>query len=514
MAKHKKQILYGIASNYLEYIISILLAILVSPLVLKYAGQETMGAYAILIQIIAYVGLIDLGFGYSTSRFLAQSNATTQDKSGFTQTLNIFRSVATIQNLIIALIFLCISIFVPRLFGFSDIIGKNVQYALWILAGWRVFSGPFGVYNGVLYATNNMYLANLISIIANMLRLVLSILFTFNNLALVGLTLAQVISQLFNIAGTLYFSNKIIGYQKFILNLKIDHRMKEIFSYSIYGFLIMIATRLIFSSDNLVIGYLFGPIAVSIYYLTAQPGIVLYQFVLRISDNFFPSITEYFVKKDLITLRKIYSRIFRFSIVLMIPISYGIIFFTKIIISFWVGSGQYLPQPMSLWFGLFAFNVILNHISGTFIKAHGRYMKHTSIVYFIEGALNFILSIILGRLLGIHAVMLASLIASYTSLVFGLIIINKILAFDFYCIKGFYLKVSFCGFILFVSHLGLSIFTIEYNMFLFLILGGVNIIMYFIFTYFLVLQSDEKKIFQEMLIKLKARSRIKLTIAS
>lgn len=502
MVKRKKKIVYGIATNYLQYFFNILLGILLSPLVLKYAGQETMGAYAILMQIIAYVGLIDLGFGYSATRFLAQSNALEKNKADFFHTINIFRSVSTAQNIVMAVIFFFISLIAAKLFGFSANIGKDLKYAFWLLALWRVISGPFGIYNGVLYATNNMYVANLIALFTNFLKLVLSIIFTYYNFALIGLILAQIISQFINIFSVFYFSNKIIGYQKFVFNLKINKRIKEIFSYSIYGFLVMIATRLIFSTDNIVVGYLFGPVAVSLYYLTAQPGNLLYQFVLRISDNFFPSINEYFVKNNLVALRQTYFRLVKISIILMIPVSYGIIFFTKSIVSFWVGSQQYLPQPMSLWFGLFVFSVVLNHISGTFIKAHGTYMKHISFVYFVEGGVNLVLSIILAKSLGIHAIMLASLIASFTTLAYGFRIMTKILNFHFRVFNKYIVKFVLCIIVLLGFHFGAPELFIQSNSLYPFIIGGINIIIYFLFILFFVLTSDEKKQLKKMILKL------------
>ncbi len=52
----------GAVTSFLQYGLQIVLQIALAPLVLRAAGQETLGAYVSLMQAIGYLALVDFGF--------------------------------------------------------------------------------------------------------------------------------------------------------------------------------------------------------------------------------------------------------------------------------------------------------------------------------------------------------------------------------------------------------------------------------------------------------------------
>jgi O-antigen/teichoic acid export membrane protein len=409
MENNKKTIGFGILTNYFQYILSILLGIILSPLVLKYAGQETMGAYAILLQVISYISLIELGIGFSASRFLSQSFAIGKDE--FVSTSNMYRSVAILQNTVMAVLFVILSIYIQELFHFSDKLAGEMKIGLWILASWTFVSSPWTFYSGILYTTNYMSAQNLIDALTNTLKILLAILFVIRGWSIIGLIASQVISQLFGLFAKWYYSNKKNGKIKFQFSLAITDKFKEILVFSFNSFLITIAIKLVFSTDNIVIGYLYGPVAVSIYYLTFQPGNMLNQFILRITDNFTPSVNIWYANGEYDKLKSTFFFLFRITFFFTVLMMWGIVFCTEPIITLWVGKANYLAQPMSLWCGLFAASIVLGHVPNAFVMADGR-IKMLSYFALFEGLLNLTLSFILGKIMGTHAIMLATLIAN------------------------------------------------------------------------------------------------------
>ena len=65
----------GLAASLLQYGLQIALQAILMPVVLRRAGQEALGVYAVVLQIVGYLALTDLGFGAATSRSLAQAHA-------------------------------------------------------------------------------------------------------------------------------------------------------------------------------------------------------------------------------------------------------------------------------------------------------------------------------------------------------------------------------------------------------------------------------------------------------
>lgn len=499
----KKKIFYGIFTNYIQTIIGIALGLLLSPLVLKLAGRETMGAYAIFLQIIGYVSLVDLGFGYSAGRYLVQAHALGQEE--FKKTASIFKTVATIQNCIMAFVFFILGFFTVNLFGFSAEIINDVKISFLVLSIWTFVSGYLNIYNAALYATNDMAIVNIIAIITNFTRLLLSFFFVFMHLALLGLILSQIVSQILTTILSMIYFKKRHGYLHLDFFLKFDDHLRGIFSYSIYGFLIMIATKLIFSTDNIVIGYLFGAISVSIYYLTAQPSIMLYNLILKIPDNFFPTISKYFAIEDYVSLQKLYLKLIKYSSIIMIPVSYGIIFFTKDVVNLWVGPEQYLAQPMAIWCGLVAFNIVFNHISGSIIKAEGNNMRKASIIYFFEGIINLVLSLFFAKLFGLHGVMLGTLLASFVSLIWMFSITLKILRLKSVLILQSAVKLLLPLFCLLLTHFFMTyIVSVNTNIICSLLAKSItSLFVYFTIIYMVYLNEKEKLFLKNKFIFLK-----------
>ena len=415
MNTKNKTIGLGILTNYLQYILSILLGLILSPLVLKYAGQETMGGYTILLQAISYVALIDLGVGYSSSRFVSQSYALGQDE--FVKTCNMYRSIAILQNSAMAILFILLSFFIQNIFDFSIKLAYEMQISLWLLAIWTFISSPWSFYSGILYSTNYLSTQNIIEGIVNLIKLLLAILFVILGWSIIGLIAAQIISQFLGLFVKWYYTTKRVGKIKFGFSLKLHDKFKEILAFSFNSFFITIAIKLVFSTDSLLIGYLYGPIAVSIYYLTFQPGSMLNQFVLKITDNLTPSVNMWYVNGEMDKLKSSFFILFRVSFFFIVLMLWGIVFCTETIINLWVGSANYLAQPMPLWCGLFLSFVALAHIPNHYVMAAGR-IKTLSYFALFEGVLNLTLSLILGKALGSHAVMLSSLIANIPTTIY------------------------------------------------------------------------------------------------
>jgi O-antigen/teichoic acid export membrane protein len=415
MQKNKKTIVFGIFTNYFQYVLNILLGIFLSPLVLKYAGQETMGAYAILLQVISYVGLVDLGIGFSASRFISQSYAVSYEE--FEKTSNMFRSVGIIQNMIMATLFIILSLFIQDIFHFSNHLTFQMKIGLWCLATWTVISSPWSMYTGVLYTLNHLAQQNIIDAITNFVKIILAIVFVILGWSIIGLIASQIISSFIGFILKYIYTNRKIGKIKFSFSLKLNAKFKEILFFSFKGFLITIAIKLVFSTDNLIVGSLFGPVAVSIYYLTFQPGNMLNQFILKITDNFTPSINMWYAKREMDKLRTSFLYLFRITFFLTVLMIWGIVFCTESIINLWVGKENYLAQPMALWCGLLAGSIVLGHVPNAFVMAVGK-IKTLSYFALFEGFLNLSLSLVLGKTIGMHGIMLATLIANIPSCIY------------------------------------------------------------------------------------------------
>ena len=63
----------GFVASVIQYCTQALLQVLLAPIVLRVAGQETLGAYAAIMQTLGILYLFDVVGDWSLERFLAQS---------------------------------------------------------------------------------------------------------------------------------------------------------------------------------------------------------------------------------------------------------------------------------------------------------------------------------------------------------------------------------------------------------------------------------------------------------
>lgn len=407
----KSRVVKGTLTSFIQYGLQILLQAALLPLILRVAGQETLGAYAILIQAIGYLSLVDLGFSAATSRYLAQAYGYDDEGLRFSQVISTFRTFSLCSNVVFAVLCLLLSIWIGPLLSLSIGIKFQAQLGLYFLAGWAVLRTPLAVYLPGLIATQNLVAANLVAILGNAGRLVLSLGLVVAGLGLVGLILANILAEL--LAG--FFSRRLFlnNHPGILLSWRIKDRdlFRGMFHFGVQALLINIAVRLVFQTDNLVVGYLYGAVAASIYYATQMPATILYQGVIRLTDNATPAINELYARNMTESLRHSFLQLARYNLILILPVAIGLLFFCRPLIGLWVGHEQFGGNMMVIALALFAIIVTNAHVCNAFIMATGQ-IRILSILALVEGMMNLFLSIILAYYIGLAGVMWGTVIAN------------------------------------------------------------------------------------------------------
>ena len=65
------QIKYGVVLSYTSLAINNIVAILYTPILLRYLGQSEYGLYSLVTSVIAYLTVLDLGLGNTIVRYSA-----------------------------------------------------------------------------------------------------------------------------------------------------------------------------------------------------------------------------------------------------------------------------------------------------------------------------------------------------------------------------------------------------------------------------------------------------------
>ena len=414
MTTRTSRAISGTLTSFVEFGLRIGLQAVLAPLVLHVAGQETLGAYGVLMQAIGYLALVDLGFGVALSRYMAQAFGYDDQKERFSAIFTTGRTFYLASNCVVALFAFILSIYVGNLFSLSGPVEVQARIGLWILAAWSVLRTPLAVYGGALIATQNLAAANIISMVGNAFRLILSLGMVLLGFDLIGLMLAGVFAEAVTFSLQRRQYRKTYPGERFGWGIPNWQLLREMFGFGIGYLLVNIGVQLTFNTDNLVVGYLYGGVATSIYYTTQMPTFLLITLIWRITDNAAPAFNELYARNEIERLRNAYCKLIKYGIVLSLGLGLGLVALNRTLITLWVGEIQYAGDMMTISLALFAIGTVINHVNGTVLVAFGA-VRLLSVISIAGGVCNLGLSLLLGKTLGLQGVMVASAVVATVS---------------------------------------------------------------------------------------------------
>src|SRR6266404_4550569 len=356
----KGQIIKNISSSWFSLGINIVTGIFLSPFILHHLGDTAFGVWVLIFSVTGYYGLFDLGIRSSVVRYVSKFTATDENEelAKVVNTSLFSYSCIGLASMVVTLV-LCF--YVEHVF--AKIPSEMIPTARWLLlmVGGSVALGfPLGVFNGFLEGLQRFYILNWSNVIAMLLRPV-------------------------------PLGAKYVDRATF----------RRIANYSSSTFLIMVAGRLKFKTDEIVIGTMLSAAAVT--YFNIGNRIVDYagQVVTTLAQVFVPMSSQSEAKGDMNRLRKIFVVGNRVCAFIIFPICATLIILGKSVIQVWMGK-KYVETSYpvlvimiiacTLWWSQSASGRVLFGMS-----KHGTWAKIT----LIEGVSNLILSILLVRPFGI-----------------------------------------------------------------------------------------------------------------
>src|SRR3990172_6380111 len=113
------RVVSGTLTAFLQHGLQMVLQIALAPLVLKMAGKETLGAYAIITQVVAQLTLLDFGFTTTLMRYLSNAFGNDDSKQRFGNVFTTGRTFLMASSILLASIIILLSFWVGSLFSLS-----------------------------------------------------------------------------------------------------------------------------------------------------------------------------------------------------------------------------------------------------------------------------------------------------------------------------------------------------------------------------------------------------------
>lgn len=395
----KIQILKNVGSSWFALGVNILMGIFLSPFILHRLGDTAFGIWVLIFSVTGYYGIFDFGIRSSIIRFVSKYTAT-RDFDEVQRHINTAMFTYSGVGGLCMVITLVACLFVDRLFHIEPAFDSTARWLLLLVGGSVALSFPLGVFGGMLEGLQKFYILNWTNIASTLVRVVL-IVFLLNRgyglltaaLITVGLPLLAsfVRAAVALRALPISFSSKYVDREAF----------RRMANYSSTTFLIVVASRLRFKTDALVIGTFLSSSAITFFYAGSRLLDYAGEVVSSLAQIFVPMSSQSDAAGNAGRLQTIFLAGNRACAFVALPLCAVFVILGKSIIEVWVGR-KYVAMGYPVLMTL-VFPYTLMQIQGASSRVLLGTSRHgtLAIVAVTEGLANLVLSIALVRPYGI-----------------------------------------------------------------------------------------------------------------
>ena len=412
----KMQFINNVGSSWFALGINVSVGVFLTPFILHRLGDVAYGIWVLIFSITGYYGLFDLGIRSSIVRYASKFTATdSKDELAklISTSLFTYGGVGILSLLITMVLF----VYVDSIFKVPVELHSTARWLL-LMVGVSVACGfPLGVFGGFLDGLQRFDVNNWTSVASNLLRAGLIVAALENGRGLLTIALITVVLPLIT-----SLMRGIIAFRIYPVAFGLKYVDRATFrmmaSYSGVTLIIMIAGRLKFKTDTIVIGTMLS--AAAITYFSIAGRIIDYagEIVNSLAQNFLPMASRSEAKGSMEHLRKVFVTGNRLCAFTIFPVSAVLLILGKSLIEVWVGR-KYIATSYAV--------LVILVIPSTLMwaqAASGRVLfgisKHRTwaFVTLAEGISNLILSVTLVRPYGIIGDALGTAIPLACSMVF------------------------------------------------------------------------------------------------
>ncbi|BES66459.1 hypothetical protein SANA_28980 [Gottschalkiaceae bacterium SANA] len=398
--KEINQLKAGATLSYISMGLGYLVSIIYTPIMLRLLGQSEYGLYNLVASVVAYLGILNFGFGSAYMRYYSRYK--TEDESAMIATLNgMFLIIFSVLGLITVVAGTILVFNTEMIFG-SELTNTELFKAkilMMILVINLAISFPNIVFTSHITANEKFVfqkLVQMIKTIANPFVVLPLLILGYGSVGMViSTTFLNIVIEVIN---AVYCTKKLkmkFSFKNFDFKL-----MREMTVFSSFIFINLLIDQINWNVDKLILGRFHGTVSVAIYGLAAQLNIYYLSIASAISSVFIPRIHRIVINSDSNDeLTKLFIRIGRIQFIILSLISSGLIFFGRSFINMWAGKNYDDSYPIVLLLIIPVTIPLIQNI-GIEIQRAKNMHQFRSWIYFFIALVNLGITIPLAKMYG------------------------------------------------------------------------------------------------------------------
>lgn len=387
------QLKTGALLSYISIGLNNAIGLLYIPFMLRMLGQSEYGLYSLAASVVAYLTVLDLGFGNAIVRYTAKFRAEKKQKEQY-EMFGMFLILYSAIGLLAFLIGWGLYLNVDRLFDATMDAGelRKIRIMLLLMVFNIAVTFPLSIFGSIITAYENYVFQKLVNIFRIILNPAVMCIMLLLGYRAIGMVVITTIFNLLTLAINAWYCRKKLHIR--ILFGRFDWIfLQEIAVYSFWIFLNAIMDRIYWSSGQFILGVYVSAGAVAVYAVAISLQNIYMNFSTAISGVFLPKVTAMVVeKKDDRVISDLFIRTSRIQYIVMVYILVGFILFGKQFIRLWAGRDYGEAYGITLLFFVPLVIPLVQNLGITILQARNQ-MKFRSVSYVIIALLSLGLSV-------------------------------------------------------------------------------------------------------------------------
>jgi O-antigen/teichoic acid export membrane protein len=340
------QLKAGAVLSYISMGLGYLVSIIYTPIMLRLLGQSEYGLYNLVASVVAYLGILNFGFGSAYMRYYSRYKVQ-EDKEKIASLNGMFLIIFSFIGFIAIIAGTILALNTEFIFGDKLTVNElsKAKTLMMILVINLAISFPNIVFNSHITANEQFVfqkLVHMVKTVANPFIVLPVLIMGFGSVGMVvATTLLNVAIETVNAIFCIKKLKMKFSFNNFDFKL-----MREMTVFSSYIFINLLVDQINWNIDKFILGRFHGTVSVAVYGLAAQLNSYYLSISTTISGVFIPRVHRLVANSnDNGELTELFTRIGRLQFIVLSLVSTGFIFFGRSFINMWAGNnydGSYL----------------------------------------------------------------------------------------------------------------------------------------------------------------------------
>lgn len=398
----------NVSTKYLAYGVDAAIGLMMLPFNLEHLGKPLYGLWILTASITTSFGLLDLGYGGSLVRFIAQYRALGDRKAlnAILSTLFVVYALIGVATFGLALV---LAAHIDSIFRIEPADVGAARQVLLIISLYIAGRFIFSVYGGVVVGFQRYHLNNVVSIVMAVMVAAVNVAVLLAGFGLVELVAATTGTRLLCLL--LYRRNAHAVFPEIRIRVRefSRARLREVSGFSVYMLLSDLGHKLNYAADTLVIGAFMGPAAVAVWAPAQRLSHLLTRLTNQLNDALFPIVVDSDATDRTGRLRETLVHGTRLSLAMVVPLAGAVAFVAHPLIEAWVGPTFTDTALILQCLAVLAVLRVGTSTASIILQGAGEHARLTAYIG-VTGLANLALSIALVKPYGLIGVAIGSIV--------------------------------------------------------------------------------------------------------